>query len=159
MIITKGKIFLIVMLFLIMLPSCVTAPPPPLPERLEIIPPAPDVTPEIAAFSGVWEGQWGAMKGIDTIVAIEKIDNRKAEILFSFGGETPGQVYFIASVLPGPVLEWEIEKFPNDPENETGCHCKLTFKMNKELDILVGFIESISYKLKIRADMTRHKGK
>ncbi len=135
--------------------GCVSAPP--LPATLNMIPPSSDVPPEIAAFSGIWEGKWGGMKGADTTIGIEKIDTQKAEILFSFGGESPSYFYFMASVLPWPVLEWEIEKFPNDPKNVSGCPCKLTFMLNQELNMLTGFCESIQYKVKMRADMTRRK--
>ncbi len=128
---------------------------PPLPEALNIVPPSPDIPPEIAAFSGVWEGKWGANQA--TVIVIEKIDSSKAEVIFSLGwGELikPSHVYYrvTAMVLPGPVIEWNIE---GNPPND--CPCKIILKMEKGLKNITAFHSFDRVKTKHRADLTRRE--
>jgi len=80
-----------------------------LPSTLNIIPPSPDVPPEIAAFSGVWEGKWNGWN--DTILVVEKIDTENAEVILSFSQTEDLNSYYYyakAKVLPGPSIEWTI---------------------------------------------------
>ncbi|MBI4824879.1 MAG: hypothetical protein HY807_00450 [Nitrospirae bacterium] len=92
-------------LFVMMLIGCASTAP--LPATLNIVPPSPDVPKEIAAFSGVWEGS--LRNGIDTILVVEKIDNKKAEIIISygaFGGYAPSYYYYTADVTSIPSIEF-----------------------------------------------------
>ncbi len=128
----------------------------PLPATLNIVPPSPDVPPEIVAFSGIWEGKWGAIQ--DTIIVIEKIDTQTAEIIISFGkaeaGIRPQNAYYriTATVLPGPIIEWNIE---GGTEND--CPCTITLNMDKGLNNLTAFHTFERSKTKWRADLTRRK--
>ena len=55
----------------------------PLPGDVTIVPPAPDVPPAIAAFSGRWAGQWGHT--LDHVLVVEKIDGRSVIFIYSWG--------------------------------------------------------------------------
>jgi tetratricopeptide (TPR) repeat protein len=67
---------------------------PPLPADLKIEAPAPDVPAEISNFLGVWEGRWKARgrsgRGIPLVLAVEKVQGRKAGVVLSLGKD-PGQ--------------------------------------------------------------------
>lgn len=100
-------------LFLFLLVGCLAfsfigcASTAPLPVTLNIVPPASDVPPEIAAFSGIWNGQF--WNGLETKLVVEKIDNNKAELIISFGlypGHEPSYVYQTAKVSAGPVIKF-----------------------------------------------------
>ncbi|NOZ69776.1 MAG: hypothetical protein GXP46_11170 [Deferribacteres bacterium] len=138
--------------------GCVAMSPakPPLPAVINIIPPSPDLPPEIAAFSGVWEGKWGAVQ--DTVIVIEKIDAKTAEVLISFGeaertGIRPQNIYHYqtAAVLPGPIIQWKI----SNRDSRDDCPCTVTLKLNKELNRLTAFFTFERIKSKWRADLTR----
>ncbi len=141
---------------------------PPLPTTLNIVPPSSDVPPEIAAFSGIWEGKWS--KEQDTILVIEKIDTQKADVIISLGrftiwsvGIKPPNTYtrVTATVLPGPAIELQIEESASGVIYETvyNCPCKMTFKMNKELNMLKGYWEFKNSNIKFSTDLTRRKEK
>jgi hypothetical protein len=74
----------------------------PLPETLNIVPPASDVSPEISAFSGIWQGRY--YNGTDIALVVEKIDNKKAEVIVSMGNVAGWYQYMEAEVIPGPAL-------------------------------------------------------
>jgi hypothetical protein len=154
--------FLLIIYFCI--PGCAYIPtPPPLPETLNIQTPSPDIPTEIASFSGIWEGKWG--ESLDTIIVIEKIDNQKAELIFSHGklgnsgivGEASYASY-TASVLPGPKLEWRHDTKPAcNPEGYYQCPCKFTLELTKDKDMLTAYWEYTDYKFKWRSDLRRRK--
>lgn len=137
--------------------------PPPLPATLNIQTPSTDTLPEIAAFSGIWEGKWG--ETLDTIIVIEKIDNQKAELIFSYGKLGSSRIigeasysYYIASVLPGPKLEWRYDAKPaSNPEGHYQCPCKFTLEQTRDKDMLTAYWEYTDYKFKWRADLRRRK--
>lgn len=56
----------------------------PLPEDLKIDAPAKDIQKEIAAFSGVWEGEWSAL-GIEAVLVVEEINSKEARIIYARG--------------------------------------------------------------------------
>ena len=153
------------MLLFFCLLGCMPTAKPPLPDTINIIPPSPDVSPEIAAFSGIWEGKWGEDQ--KTIIVVEKIDNQKAEIIFSrekFRAGSSGFMgdasynYFKMSVLPGPILEWRNDARPaTNPEGYYQCPCKLTLEMAKDKDVLIAYWEYTDYKYKKRADLRRRQ--
>ncbi len=157
----KNVLLILSCVFLSMgITGCVTMFPskPPLPEVLNIIPPSPDVPPEIAAFSGVWEGKWGAIQ--DTVIVIEKIDTKTAEVIISLGevggGEKVGIYpqniyrYVTAAVLPGPIIQWSIKGI-----SQNDCPCTITLKLNKGLNNLTAFHTFKKIKSTWRADLTR----
>ena len=76
-----------------------------LPENINIVPPSPDLPPELAAFSGIWKGMWrGYHEGI---VIVEKINMKKARVLFSFGevqGYEARYFYRTLRIEDGPIL-------------------------------------------------------
>jgi hypothetical protein len=55
----------------------------PLPNDVKIIPPATDLSPEIAAFSGTWKGYWSGELAAELIV--ERISSAEAQIIYSWG--------------------------------------------------------------------------
>ncbi len=108
----------------------------PLPATLNIVPPAPNVPKEIAAFLGVWKGSWEV--NLDSYLVVEKIDSETAEIIISIG-DSGGYVitpqnqykYVKAKVLPGPRIEYDIP----------GVNLWV-FKMDKGLNKIYGEFQS-----------------
>ncbi len=120
-----------------------------LPATLNIVPPSADVSPEIAAFSGMWEGKLNGM--VDTILVVEKINTETAEVIISMGewmGFKPRYFYATAKVLHGPTIEW-INKKGN----------KFVYKMNKDLKSISGFLEVKKTGGKFQIYMNRRKSK
>jgi len=103
----------------------------PLPQPLSIVDPAKGTPPEIAAFSGVWEGMWNG--ALATYLVVEDININSAQIIVSLGitSYTPEGLYFYATtkVLPGPTLEWA------DPEGNI-----YNYKMDKSLKKVNAFM-------------------
>lgn len=52
-----------------------------LPQDIKIVPPDPNLPPEIKAFSGKWQGKWN--NRTDFIIEVTKIDLEKAEIIYT----------------------------------------------------------------------------
>jgi len=153
---TIVKIILLLLLLLAVFACASISYPPPLPANLEVLPPSKDVLPEIAAFSGSWKGRWGGSIMADTIVVIEKIDNKTAEVLFSIGGNEPGHFSFTADVHPGPVLKWVIPKFPElEGKTKLECPCTMTYRLNNDLTSLIGYWEFNVYNFKVRGDLIK----
>ena len=67
----------------------------PLPDNAKIIAPAEDIPKEIAAFSGVWEGNWPDL-GADIDLIVEEIDTQKAHVIYC-RGKSSGLYTFPAS--------------------------------------------------------------
>ncbi|RJQ44668.1 MAG: hypothetical protein C4538_09855 [Nitrospiraceae bacterium] len=119
----------------------------PLPPTLNIVPPGPDVPPEIAAFTGVWVGMWNS--ALDTILVVEKINAEQAEIIISFGtgqGFEARFFYATAKVVPGPAIEWT--------DNEGS---KFTYTMDKATGKIKGSLEEKGTGAKLWAYMTQKK--
>ena len=63
----------------------------PLPENVQIVPPDPNLPPEIRAFSGKWSGSWEWQNrrnndGVDAILIVEKIINeQQAMVVYATG--------------------------------------------------------------------------
>jgi hypothetical protein len=66
---------------------------PPLPENVQIVPPDPNLPPEIKAFSGKWSGQWHSQRnpsalGVEAVLVVEEIpDERHARIVYATGNQ------------------------------------------------------------------------
>jgi hypothetical protein len=100
-----------------------------LPATLNIVPPSPDLPPEIAAFSGIWEGKWRGYT--DVVLVVEKIDMQKAEIILSYGANykhDSSYSYHTATISAGRAIEW------TEPNG-----CKFIFEMDKGLNKINGF--------------------
>ena len=119
----------ILVLFGTLLIGCASTAP--LPETLNISPPSPDISQEIAAYSGIWEGKWNGYH--ESILVVEKIDYNKAEVIYSLGlvaGFSPRYSYYTAQVYPDSI-GWTA---PNGD--------KFIFKIDKGLNNIYGtFIE------------------
>jgi hypothetical protein len=59
---------------------------PPLPNDIKIIPPAPDLPKDIAAFSGKWAGKWD--NGTETILIVEEIHDTWVQVVHCWS-DTP----------------------------------------------------------------------
>ncbi|HDH05718.1 MAG TPA: hypothetical protein ENH01_08395 [Nitrospirae bacterium] len=138
--------YILFLLFVFM--GCVTTTPPPLPSSFDIASPSDDIPSELSAFLGVWEGKWGGM--METIIVVEKIDEDKATVIYSWGGKEAGYMYIDDSIIPGPTIEWRMDKLPS--EDNVDCPCSITLKMNKDLNSIIGFASLEVYKVKLRAD-------
>ena len=56
----------------------------PLPENLKIVAPAEDIPKDIAAFSGVWEGEEPVL-GTEAVLVVEEINSKEARIIWAKG--------------------------------------------------------------------------
>lgn len=156
----KNKLlFLSFLIIFLELLGCAASSRPPLPATINIQTPSPDTPPEIAAFLGRWEGKWSNNQ--NTIIIIEKIDNQKAELIYSTGNYLKwvgSYYYYTASVLPGPMIEWlDNTKPSSNPEGIYQCPCKLTLKPAEDRDMMIGYWEWIDYKVKERVDLRRRQ--
>ena len=95
-------VLLIVMIFVLTASMVQAAPMPklktdaPLPKEINIVAPASDIVPELAAFSGIWLGtyEWtyyGDNVKIkrDVVIVVEKITGNKLDLVFAFGEMRP----------------------------------------------------------------------
>ncbi len=84
-----------------------TATPTPMPANVKITPPAPGISPDIAAFSGSWQGTWS--NGRSTVLVVERIEPRTDHIeaiaVYSWGPlkkiEPSGWRRYIGKIEPG----------------------------------------------------------
>jgi len=58
----------------------------PLPDDIKIAAPAADVPKDIAAFSGAWEGKWGAYT--EAALVVEEINSKEAKVIYCEGEQT-----------------------------------------------------------------------
>ncbi len=110
----------------------------PLPDDITIVDPAEDVPKDIAAFSGVWEGEWGnRSKGV---LIVEEINSKEAKVILSQG---KGQGIY---TQPG---NYERYKAIVTPENlklefRYGERELYTFSMQNDLSQIKGTVKSWS---------------
>jgi tetratricopeptide (TPR) repeat protein len=78
------------------------------PPMLMITPPAADLPPEVAAFSGIWEGVWDG--GLLSRFAVEELAWDAAVVVYAWADQPGwfqgGWSRDRAKVLPGGTLEW-----------------------------------------------------
>ena len=55
----------------------------PLPTSVKVVPPAADVPPSVAAYSGIWVGQW--KDGPEHTLVVEQIEGRNVKLVYSWG--------------------------------------------------------------------------
>ena len=105
----------------------------PLPEDLKIVAPAEDIPKEIAAFSGVWEGEWPVL-GTEAVLVVEEINSKEARIIWAKGKlsgfyESPASYErATARVIP----EKRQIKFA------LGARNKFTFSIESNLEYIIG---------------------
>lgn len=91
----------------VLLTACVSALP--VPTDIDINPPGSDLTPELSAFSGTWEGVWDGV--LQSRLIIERIDTTSARVVYIWGADPNGRFEVgysrqNAKVLPGGKIEF-----------------------------------------------------
>jgi len=86
----------------------------PVPSGVQISPPARDLAPQLAAFSGTWQGRWGGQ--FPSRLIVERITSTRAEVVYIWG-QIPrylqaGWQRVVASVTPGGEIQWDVEAVP-----------------------------------------------
>lgn len=79
------------------------------PQGVVITPPPAGLAPELAAFSGTWEGMWGGT--LPSRLIVEKINAKSAQVVYLYGDHPNGAFKagwnrLQAKVLPGGKLHW-----------------------------------------------------
>ena len=99
----KSFVLLLLVMSFVLTASLVQAAPmpklktdAPLPKEINIVAPAADVAPELAAFSGIWLGtyEWNYFADNvrikrDVVIVVEKITGTKLDLVFAFGEMRP----------------------------------------------------------------------
>ena len=99
----KSAVLILFVMIIVLTASLVHAAPrpklktdAPLPKEFNIVLPAADVAPELAAFSGIWLGTYGwdyFADGVrikrDVVIVAEKITGAKLDLIFAFGEMRP----------------------------------------------------------------------
>jgi putative ABC transport system substrate-binding protein len=109
--------------------------PVPGPPEVTITPPAADLLPELAAYSGTWEGAWG--NALKSRLVVEKIDAEAARVIYAWADHPQGRfkggwTRVRAQVLPGGRLQW-------------GDKVKFTFEMAQDRMSIAGEREEAGY--------------
>jgi hypothetical protein len=112
----------------------------PLPKDINIVSPSPDLSKEIAAFAGKWQGTWIIQRGRkgekiprEAVLIVEEIDKQEAKIIYAFGPFSGVQELkgwykrFKAKVIPGATTKIE---FITKDQSE------FSFEMQKDLNSL-----------------------
>jgi hypothetical protein len=73
--------------------------------------PAADLAPQLAAFSGTWQGRWGAQLPSELIV--ERITSTRAQVVYAWG-QVPrylqaGWQRLVVPVTPDGKLQWDVQ--------------------------------------------------
>jgi len=139
----KGKIRIahsvkIIMLAILILTACASGgvgPVLPSPTNVVIIPPASDLAPSLAAFSGIWEGVWDGQ--LSSRLIVERIDATSAQVVYIWGRSlnnyvNPGWRRYKVHVLPDGKLQW-------------GKDFSYTFTMNENLVNIRGELKQPSH--------------
>jgi hypothetical protein len=87
-------------------PSATILPAPP---ELHITVPAANLPPEVAAFSGTWEGAWDDV--LPSRLVVEEIDTESARVVYAWADHPQGRFQagwsrVRVKVLPGGTLQW-----------------------------------------------------
>jgi hypothetical protein len=116
------KVWLLTILAVLLFTACATVQEyakmePSLPNDVKIIPPAPDLRKDIAAFSGKWVGSTKGIAIYDMILVVEEIHDTWAQVINSVGRtQTSSPIYrrqkcrVIAD--PKPEIVWEFPGLP-----------------------------------------------
>ena len=121
----------------------------PLPLKIQITPPDPGLPKEIATFSGRWEGTWEAVTATDSILIVEKIDQKKARVIYAVGpflGTRGDYFHYSAKIIQGVKLKLEF----------WSQYSRFVFEIGEDLKTLNGTREAIDvryqYKDKIKME-------
>lgn len=106
----------------------------PSPPDVTITAPAPDLVPELAAFSGRWEGFWGGV--LPSRLIVERIDAGIAHVVYFWGAHPNGHFQagysrHVATVRPGGKIEFGGSDRPH-----------FVFTMSKDRSSIAGTRES-----------------
>ncbi|MBS3919981.1 MAG: hypothetical protein KG012_13960 [Deltaproteobacteria bacterium] len=118
--------------------------PTPLPVNIKIIPPTSNISSNIAAFSGIWQGVWD--NGRATTLVVEKIEPPEAIAIYSWGPwkkQEGGWRRHIGMIDPGRLIL-------SNPETELN----ITFLLSKDGQALEGTWQKGGGK-KLKATMRR----
>lgn len=105
----------------------------PLPPKIEIIPPPPDLPKEVAAFSGRWEGIWEG--DVKSVLIVEKINLEEARCIYGWGrtsGAIGGYSRWKTKIFTG--LKTKIEYSSHGQYGTT----KFIFEMGEDLKTIFG---------------------
>jgi hypothetical protein len=126
-------------------PSC--QPISPLSDALQVTSPAFSLPPQVAAFSGAWEGQWGGVR--PSRLVVESIDATTARVAYAIvsygnaqGALRPAAFRTDAVILPDGRLSW-------------GSNSRFYFTMHDDLNSIDGILESPGSGVVGRVTMTR----
>ena len=119
---SRLPVFVLTVLVLTACASGESVRPLPVPYNVVITSPAADLTPELASFSGTWEGVWDGV--VPARFIVERIDSTSARVAYVWGDSPEGQFRagwrrFNATVLPGGKIQW-------------GGDVRFTFTMGKD---------------------------
>ncbi len=105
----------------------------PLPDDIKIIACGKDVPKKIAAFSGVWEGEWG-IDGVESVLVVEEINSKEAKVIYC-QGEMKG--YYN---VPAGYERYKAIVKPENLQIEFGRHEKywFIFSMEENLNKIKG---------------------
>ena len=96
----------------------------PMPDVVRIISPGPEIPPHIAAFSGVWKGEWDPFPGASQSLVVQSIEapvagrDYRVSVIMGWGDNWPGRltslaqdyVYLSGTISPDGVLRVEHER-------------------------------------------------
>lgn len=99
----------------------------PLPRKITIVPPSPDLPKEIAAFSGRWEGFW-EVNNLPTIIIVEEINLNEAKVIHAWGKG----VYF-----PADYERFKVKVIGKEIQF-TARGCQFKFIMDEDLKTIRG---------------------
>ncbi len=99
----------------------------PLPKKVAILPPSPDLPKEIASFSGRWEGRW-EVNSLAGVLIVEEVNSKEAKVISGWGRG----VYYPADYerIKAKVVGKEIQF--------TTKNCQFNFKLNEDLNSIHG---------------------
>jgi len=99
----------------------------PLPKKITIVPPSPDLPKEIVNFSGRWEGLW-EVNSLPGVLIVEEINLKEAKVISGWGRGVyfpPGYDRIKAKVV-GKEIRFSAK------------NCQFSFKLNEDLNSVHG---------------------
>ncbi len=99
----------------------------PLPKKITIVPPSPDLPKEITNFSGRWEGRW-EVNSLAGVLIVEEINLKDAKVISGWGKGVyyPADYERIKAKVIGKEIQFNAK------------NCKFTFKLNEDLNSIHG---------------------
>lgn len=99
----------------------------PLPKKITIVPPSPELPKEIAAFSGRWEGRW-EVNSLAGVLIVEEINLKEAKVISGWGKGVyyPADYERVKAKVAGKEIRF------------TAKNCQFSFKLNEDLNSIHG---------------------